>query len=1244
MKTILLIFAFQALWLSSFPQQYSFLSSSIEQGLSQSVVNCVMQDKDGFIWVGTQHGLNKFNGYNFEIYTYDPSDTNSISNNWVYSLIEDNAGNLIVLTKGGVNVLNRHKNIFSRLKFSGSSGRTGNNYPYDVILTHDGKICFNMAPDLVILDQEKKTVIKHTSRLEYDGSVKDLKVPMIEDRNGQIWMGSTRGLSRFNPVTGNFTYFLNITSDNSSISNNNISALFEDSRGDIWVGTADGLNVYDRNLQKFRRYSRQPLDRWSLSSNVIRAVIQDKNGNFWIGTEGGGLNKLRMTSAGKPIFEVFNSEVNKLPHNIVNDLMIDRSENLWIGTLSGLCKTDLKKQKFRLYRKDATPYSLDLLGNVIASIFKDEQGKVWIGNWGQGLNILDRKTGAVQHFSSRLPGNRHLSNDFIHYIFQDDRNRIWLGTRNGLMVWKADNNSFVPSNDFFRGLGIPDFRGIRINKILQDEQRNYWIASTNGVYMFNLGDGSSEHFSTEADEGHHLSGNLVYCIARDHKGLIWIATLNGLDVYNPVEKKVSHFRKIQGSENSLSDNFVISLCVDHNDDIWIGTGSGVNKFLKKDSTFHYFSKQSGLPNDQVFEILEDGRLDLWFSTGNGLSRFHPGTGTFRTFTPEEGLQSMEFNLRAAYKSADGELFFGGMNGFNSFYPDSLKDNSFIPAIYLTAFTKTSSNGINTKLNPQNITEVELDNNYPSFTIEFVALEYTRPEKNKYSYMVEGISDQWIDIGNRRFVPFSNLPPGKYTFRVKGSNNDGIWNEKGNSIKIIIKPPWFKSTLAYIIYIIDLLLIVFIFVRWRVRRLVIEKNLLEGKVRDRTQQIETQRDMLLKSQQALDTINKELENRVEDRTAEYLLAKEKAESSDRLKTAFMHNISHEIRTPLNGILGFGQMMMDDEMTSEEKKKYFDILQRSSDRLLNTITDYMDISLIVTGNLDVKKKWFDPVSMLDGLFVSYEHAARIKKLDFSLILPPDQSQGQIFTDQEVLSKILGHLIDNAIKFTNKGTVEFGYTTREEELRFFIKDTGCGIAEDDYDLIFDHFTQAGFEGSVIHEGSGLGLSIAKGLVQLLGGRIWLRSSAGEGSTFFLAIPGEFAIHEEKTAETSKFSDLNKPLVLIAEDEESNSLLLTRISEKEGIDVLVVSDGIKAVDACRKNPRIALVLMDLKMPFMNGLEATKEIKSFAPGLPVVAVTAYALSGDRKKALDAGCDDYLAKPLTRNLFLGCLRKYDIIA
>lgn len=1229
MRTFLLLLTLQSFCLTGFPQQYTFTGYSIEQGLSQSVVNCMIQDARGFIWAGTQHGLNKFNGYSFEVFTYNPSDSTSISNNWVYSLVEDKQGNFYILTKGGVNVFDRKKKSFSRMVFSATASEASGQNPYDVILSRTGLIYFNLAPSLFVYDTAKKTLTEYKSSLEYDSSVKDLKIPLMEDRSGKVWMASTRGLSRFDPATGKFSYFLHRPADNNTISSNNITALCEDREGNIWIGTVNGLNMLDQKSGVFSRFVNDPRNKWSLSNNVIRSIIQDKDGSIWIGTEGGGLNKLVQPDKKNPVFEAFTSETNGLSHNIVNCLLIDRSQSLWIGTLNGLSKTDLKRQKFRLYRRNDTPYSVDLLGNVIASIFKDDEGKIWVGNWGQGLNILDRKTGHVEHFSARFPGSRRLIDDYVHYIFQDDQKRIWIGTRNGLMIWDRNKNSFVSANEVFRQKGLPDLGGIRINKIIQDPGGNYWLATQNGVYCFNLRNGLSEHFSQEGPPDHRISSNLVYCIARDHQGLIWMATLNGLDAFDPAGKTMTHYRKQQGSGKSISDNFVISLCVDNNGDIWIGTGSGVNKFVKKDLSFRYFSQESGFPGDQVFEILEDNRLDLWFATGNGLSRLNVKDGSLRTFTIEEGLQSREFNLRAAFKSPDGEMFFGGMNGFNSFYPDSIRDNPYVPPVVLTALTKTSSSGVNTRIDPSDLTEIVLDNSVPSFTLEFVALEFTNPEKNRYSYRMEGISDQWIDIGNRRFVPFSNLPPGEYTFQVKGSNNDGVWNEAGSSIRLIINPPWFKSTLAYVIYAIDLILIIFFFVRWRLRRLMMEKNLLEGKIRERTQQIETQRDKLLRSQQALDNINKELEKRVQDRTSEYLAAKEKAESSDRLKTAFMHNISHEIRTPLNGILGFGQIMLSDDISQEEKKKYFDILQRSSDRLLNTITDYMDISLIVTGNMDVSNKLFSPVGMLEDLRKKYEHAARLKKLELKLTFPSGSSEKQFYADQELLSKVLGHLIDNAIKFTREGRVEFGFECREEELQFFVRDTGIGIPEDDQDLIFDHFVQAGLADNVIHEGSGLGLSIAKGIMSMMGGRIWLRSSAREGSVFYVAVPGELTRNDDSKQGKSSVTGHGKPLLLIAEDEESNSLLIAQIMSKEGFEVITVIDGKQAVEACKTHPKIGLILMDLKMPVMDGFEATREIKSFAPQIPIIAVTAFALSGDRKRAMEAGCDDYMTKPLS---------------
>jgi len=1240
-KTLTVIFLF-FLTGFSFSQQYNFTTYSIEQGLSQSVVNCIFQDSKGYIWVGTQHGLNKFNGYSFESFTFNPLDTNSISNNWIYSVDEDASGNLWVVTKGGLNEFIRSSKTFNRLHFDTGNQNAIGHYAYDAIVSRSGKIVINMMPALVIYDPVKKDYEYHTSRIEYDGAIKDNTIPLIEDDAGLFWIGSTRGLTCFDPGSGKFSYFLHDPKKPNTLSNNSITALFEDRTGNIWIGTADGLNVYQKKAGIFTKYFNDPKNEFSLSNNFIRAIMEDEQGNIWIGTEGAGLNKLINPSGNKTIFERFSSEKSGLGHNIVLALTIDQSENLWIGTLKGISKTDLKRQKFRLYRNNDSPYSVDLLGNVIASIFKDDNGCIWVGNWGQGLNILDRKTGKVEHFSTSLPKNHHLVNNFVHIIFEDSEKRIWIGTRDGILMYKKENNSFVRLKDFFENPKLPDFQGLRINKIIQDERNQCWIATQNGLYKLNLSDGTTERFYMEAGEDHRISANLVYCILEDHEGMVWIATLNGLDVYNPASGKIIHYRKVQGLSNSLSDNFVISVCEDRSGNIWIGTGSGVNKFVKKDSSFQYFFHENGLSNDQIFDILEDNSHNIWFTTGSGLSRFDSTDGTFRTYSVEEGLQSLEFNMRAVFKGKDGEVFFGGMNGFNSFYPDSLLDNRFLPRIVFSAFTKTNSKGLNERIDPEGLHEIVLKYNDHSFTLEFAALEYTNPEKNSFAYKMEGISDEWIEIGSRRFVPFSNLPPGEYIFTVKASNNDGVWNEAGKSLKIIIKPPWWKSYPAYGSYILVLILLIGLYIKWRTGKLIHEKNQLEEKVRERTMQIEKQKDKLIKSQQELDLINKELERRVEERTIEYLLAKEKAESGDKLKTAFMHNISHEIRTPLNGILGFGQLMLGEDVSADEREAYFEILQRSSDRLMNTVTDYMDISLVASGNMEVNNKSFDPVDMLKEIYERFSKACKAKNLLLTLQTPITKSQFKFISDRELLNKVLGRLVDNAIKFTKQGDVIVGFTVKDDKPEFFVKDTGEGISPKDQVLVFERFAQADSASLRAHDGSGLGLSIAKGIVELLGGSLRLESEKGEGATFFFTVPVEMTSVENISIEETKSVKEEKPLILIVEDEESNSFLIAQILDREGLAFLVATDGKQAVEACRKNPMISLVLMDLKMPVMNGFEATGVIKTLLPHLPVIAITAYALSGDKKRALDAGCDDYLSKPVSKEALLTKLKQFGV--
>jgi signal transduction histidine kinase/ligand-binding sensor domain-containing protein len=1047
------------------PQQYFFSTYSLGEGLSQSVVNCIYQDSRGFIWAGTQNGLNKFNGYTFEIFSYNPSDINSLSNNWVYSVSEDREGDLWVCTKSGLNRFIRKENRFQRIHYTTGYPRDVTNHPYDAIVSAAGEVLINTPPVLTIYHPGKGTFEHFTSPLEYDGSVKDNRIPLLEDTDGLIWIGSTRGLASFDRKSKTFCCFRAEPGQKNTVSDNSITALFQDRRGYIWAGTANGLNRYDKKTRQFIAYYNEPGTPNSLSHNFIRAVVQDNTGNFWIGTEGGGLNKLFFVKGDQPFFEDFTSENNQLSHNIVNSLFIDRSENLWAGTLQGISKADLKKQKFNLYRHGNFPYSVDLLGNVIASIYKDKEGILWIGNWGQGLNLFDRRTGHVEHFSTRLNGNHHLTNDFVHVVFGDKDHRIWIGTRDGIFIFDREKHRFLRMNEFLKDNRLPDLRGVRIFVIIQDRARNYWIGTQNGLYRISTVNGTTEHFSEQADENYRISSNLVYSLLEDRDGFIWIATLNGVDAYDPLSGKLSHFRKSEGSSNSLCDNFVISLCEDHTGAIWIGTSTYVNRFTKKDSLFTYFSKESGLPNNRIFEILEDRLHNIWFATGNGLSKFDSVSRTFRTYTVQEGLQGPEFNLRASFRSPDGEMFFGGMNGFNSFFPDSIKDNSFIPPIVFTSFY-TITGGVKKFRDVQNLDEVVLDYKENTFTLEFAALEYTNPGNNRYAYRLDGVSDAWTDLGPRRFVPFTNLPAGEYLFTVKGCNNDGKWNETGKSLHIVIHPPWWRSWPAYILYFLFLGILVILYIKWRERNLIHQRTVLEKKVEERTFQIEKQ--------------------------------KEELEHLNATKDKFFSIIAHDLRSPFNSILGFSDLLLSEfrKYDPDKIEKYLTYIKDSSHQTYELLQNLLFWARSQTGTLEFKPVTFDLHERIRENISLVKSQAGKKNIG---VTHSSDEEKTALGDINMIDTVLRNLLTNAIKFTpTGGTVCVQVTESGDHWKVTVKDTGVGIDPENIDKIFRIDSKLTRLGTEKERGTGLGLILCKEFVRLHGSKIYVVSEPGKGSEF--------------------------------------------------------------------------------------------------------------------------------------------------
>jgi len=1077
MNKLIYSILFFVLYLSGTTQQRFFSGYSISDGLSQSVVNCIYQDSRGFMWFGTQNGLNRFDGYSFEVFIYKPNDTTSISNNWIYSITEDRQGNLWIGTKGGLNRYITKEKRFERICYTTPYSDEVTDYVYDVRTSKSGEILINTPPVLSVCDPEKMVFRHFISPLPYDESVNDYNIPLLEDQNGKIWIGSQEGLTCFSPDSEKFDVFAPDLPAGISLSGELITALYQDKEGSIWIGTPTRLICYgekERTLYVFRNL---PEDHSSLSHNYIRAIKGDDSGKLWIATEGGGLNLMSRDQNGKVHFDVFTEENSGLRHNIILSLCTDHSGNLWIGTLSGLSKTDLKKQKFRLYRRSDSPASVDLAGNVIASVYKDKNDVLWIGHWGQGLDLFDRKSGKVEHYSSQLAGKYHIPDNYVHTIFKDNLNNTWIGTRDGLLLWQENSRSFIRPSLASAYPGLSDFRGLRVFMMMQDRLNQYWVATQNGLFRLNTNTKRSDRFHSQAPEEFRISGNLVYGVMEDRDSLIWIATTQGLDVLNPGTGSIKHFQKSKRAGNSLSDDFITSLCEDQNGDVWIGTSSYLNKFSKRDSTFTYYSQENGLPGNLVYSIQRDKSNGLWVATGNGLCRYDAVSNSFHAYSVEDGIQSPEYNLRASSVSEDGEVFFGGMNGLNTFYPDSLSNNSFVPPVVITSAYKMKK-GVREYINVEKSSRIVLAHNENSLTIEFAALEFTHPAKNRYRYHFEGMDEEWVDIGNRRFVSFFNLSPGEYLLRIKGSNNDGLWNDQGTSLRMIIKSPWWASNLALIFYLVVAILLVFAVIKSRERQHILDKKILEENVSERTRQIEEQKAEILKKNQELYELNAS-------------------------KDKFFSIIAHDLRNPFNTIIGLSEVLLMNLENADKAKmhKSLENIKGSSQQAYELLENLLMWARSHTGTMIFRP---EPVRLKtlveESIFLVNAHALRK-----NITLTADDLQDVVIpADVNMIQTVLRNLLTNALKFTpQNGQVWVGLTEADGYCRVVVKDTGTGIDRERIKTLFKIDSSHKTKGTDKEAGTGLGLILCREFVFRHGGKIEVESEPGKGSEFSVFLP---------------------------------------------------------------------------------------------------------------------------------------------
>ncbi len=760
---------------------------SLEQGLSQSSVLCIIQDSQGLIWFGTQDGLNKYDGYEITVYKPKPNDPTSLSHNLIWTLLEDRSGALWIGTDGGgLDRFDREIGTFTHYRMiPGDPYSLSSDFVWSLYEDQQGVLWVGTGDGLNKFDRERNRFIRYrhdSGNSERLGE--DVIWTIYEDKAGTLWLGTdTDGLNRFDRETGRFTSYRNDPADPTTLSLNAVRAIYEDQEGTLWVGTdGGGLNRFDRTTERFARYQHDPNAPYSLSHNTIRAIYEDREGLLWIGTFGGGLELMDKKQGSFTHYRHSPGNPNSLSNDFVWSIHQDRTGGLWVGTFGGgVNHFNRLVVPFAHYQFNPED-SNSLSSNLVSAIYEDREGWLWIGTNGGGLNRLNRSNGQFTHYvhSPQDPGS--LSDNTVTALRQDRNGVLWIGTEHGGLD-RLDRG--VRMLRHYPAIGA-------ISALYEDRRGVLWVGTNgNGLAQFNRLTEQVTFFRNEPANPYSLSSNYVTAIMEDQAGTLWIGTKRGL---NWLDRRTGRFYCYLASANNqrgLSSNYVLSIHEGQDGGLWIGTsGGGLNRLDREQETFTHYREADGLPNDVVYGILEDWQGNLWLSTNRGLSKFNKQTETFVNYDVSDGLQGNEFSPGAFMQSADGEMFFGGVNGFNAFFPGQVQELATTLPVVLTALTQ---NGI--PLYPRQAAETIHTLTLPwsanSFEFEFAALSYLQPEKNQYAYMLENFDQNWNYIGTRHFGQYTNLPGGTYTLRLRGSGDGKTWNE-GTPLTVTVVPPFWMT--------------------------------------------------------------------------------------------------------------------------------------------------------------------------------------------------------------------------------------------------------------------------------------------------------------------------------------------------------------------------------------------------------------------------------------------------------------------
>jgi ligand-binding sensor domain-containing protein/signal transduction histidine kinase len=810
-----------------------------EQDLSQTTVICMLQDDQGFMWFGTEDGLNRYDGYNFKVYKHDPDDSYSLSDSWILAMVKDRSGVLWIGTaNGGLNRFDLEAKQITRYQNDPDDIHSiSNNRVLSVFEDQSGELWVGTEKGLNRFVRGSETFTHYQKDTNDHLSLSGDRVQAIyQDQDGNLWIGTDEGLNRYNSDIEGFAHFQNDPNNTKSLSHNSVRAIYQDSEGSLWIGTDDGLNRLDPGSERFIQYKTGANNSPGLNSNEVLSIFEDQSGVLWIGTYGGGLNYFDHKSETFVNFHQDPFDPFSLSNNFIKSIYQDREGTLWIGTVSGnLNKLDLDNRVFVHYQNDPNnPNSLS--NNWVRKFFEDQSGAIWISTGDGGLDRFDPKSERFTHYVHDPDDPNSLSHNNVSHVIQDSLGMLWIGTRTGI-------DQLDPTTGIFSHYqhDPDDPTSLSENNfvwfIIEDDNGMLWFATNGGgLNRFNRETETFTRYLHDSNDSKSLIHNDVWEIALRQDGRLWIGTGGGLDLFDPETGKFAHYQNDPENSNSLSINFVGPILETQNGVTWFGTiGGGLDKFDRASGTFTHFREKDGLPSDFIEEFLEDSQGNFWIITSNGLSKFDPQTEIFQNFDEMNGLPFLGFNGGALIRSSSGRLYAGGSEGFLAFHPDQVHDNPYIPPVVITAITQGGEEILlkKTKANLHGIT-FEWPNN--SFEFEYAALSFSNPNENQYAYYLEGFEDTWTEVGTRRYGQYTNLPGGNYTLRVKGSNDDGVWNEAGALVQVIIVPPFWQTWWFLGILILVLAGSVFGGYRLRVRNLEMRGRDLESQVEQRTAEL------------------------------------------------------------------------------------------------------------------------------------------------------------------------------------------------------------------------------------------------------------------------------------------------------------------------------------------------------------------------------------------------------------------------